>query len=79
MKVFIECEPVCTIEFHEGDELDRKILARLPDEDAQVGGGTIGTIKDFITRIFRKHPDIAVSFGETLDTEGTLALIDSRR
>ena len=71
----VECEPVCTVEFHEGDELDHKVLARLHGEAAQVDDGTVETIKDFITRIFMKFPDITVSFGETLDLDGTLALI----
>jgi inorganic pyrophosphatase len=75
----VECEPVCTVEFHEGDELDHKILARLPDEGVDVDAGTIESIKDFITRIFRKFPDVTASFGETLDLDGTLALIEGCR
>lgn len=47
--------------------------------ECEVDGGTIESIKEFITHIFKKFPDITVSFGETLDTEGTLALIDSCR
>jgi inorganic pyrophosphatase len=74
-----ECEPVCTVEFHEGDELDHKVLARLPDEDIEVDGGTIESIKEFIMLIFKKFPDITVSFGETLDLDGTLELVDRCR
>lgn len=72
------CEPACTLEFFEGDELDYKILCTLNGEDIMVTGEHVAAVKTFITEIFKGFPDVRVSFGKILDRAETMALIGRR-
>lgn len=75
----IECDPICALEFNEGNEKDYKVLGKRMDEDTVIDNNSIEIIKKFIIKIFKQFPDINISFGDVLNTVETNTLIKKRK
>jgi inorganic pyrophosphatase len=81
----VECEPVGVLEFFEEDETDHKVLAvpvsqtnEEPYElDEATGDSLQKELKEFITAIFKKYPEMTVRVGEILPRQAALDLIAS--
>ncbi len=76
---FVNCVPLCTLEFNEGTELDYKVFVRLEGEKTEADEAAIAVVKRFITEIFKKFPEVSISFGKILNKKDTLDLIDHRK
>jgi inorganic pyrophosphatase len=75
----VECEPIGLLEQHEGDEIDHKILARLPGQDVETGPELLQQLQSFIQAIFAAHPEIHVTVGPMLSRNAALDFIEKCR
>ena len=75
----VECEPIGLLEQHEGDELDHKILARLPGDTVETGPELLQELQSFIQAIFAAHPEIHVTVGPLLSREAALDFVEKSR
>ncbi|MFT3893993.1 MAG: inorganic diphosphatase [Anaerolineales bacterium] len=65
----VDCEPFGMLEQFEGDELDHKVLAVLPGQQAEITLELQKELKDFIHTLFRYLPDIQIRVGDILPKE----------
>ncbi len=72
----VECEPAGILDMTENDEKDCKILAVLPGNPAVVGPGVNQELREFITGIFRKFPDVQVTVGSVRSREEAIDRIE---
>jgi inorganic pyrophosphatase len=75
----VECEPIGLLEQHEGDEIDHKILARLPGDDVKTGPELLQKLQRFIQAIFSAHPEVHVRVGPMLSRDAALDFIEKSR
>lgn len=75
----IDCVPIGLLEQFENEEVDCKIITILEEDDFRFEQEYIGQIEHFILQIFKKHPEIVISFGEYKDGIYTVEYINNRR
>lgn len=75
----VECEPIGLLEQLEGEEVDHKILAALPGQDAPLSQELFRELQDFIYTVFAAFPDVDVRLGRLLPREIALRHIQSHR
>jgi inorganic pyrophosphatase len=75
----VDCEPIGLLEQHEGDEIDHKILARLPGQEVEISPELLQQLQSFIQAIFAAHPEIHVTVGPLLSREAALDHIEKCR
>ena len=68
----VECEPVGLLLQDENEEIDHKILAVLPGQDAALGQELLQELQEFIYAIFAKYPDMEIGVGPILPREAAL-------
>jgi inorganic pyrophosphatase len=68
----VECEPVGLLLQDEDGEIDHKILAVLPGQDAALGPELLQELQEFICAIFAVYPDMKVRVGPILPREAAL-------
>jgi len=67
----VRCETVAAFEFMEDDETEYKVLAVPEGTDCPDLTAAHATLTDFLRAIFRKYPEVRVSFGALLTKEET--------
>jgi len=75
----VECEPMGLLEQNEGDEIDHKVLAVLPDQQVDLNKDVLNKIQDFIYAIFANFPDVHITVGNLLPREDALRHIEELR
>ena len=75
----VECEVVGLLEQHEGEEIDHKVLAVLPDEQVDLNQVVEVRLQNFIYKAFAGHPEIKVTVGHILPREEALRHIEAFR
>jgi inorganic pyrophosphatase len=75
----VECESIGLLEQHEGDEIDHKILARLPGQDVEISPELLQQLQSFIQAIFAAYPDVHVTVGPMLSRDVALDYIEKCR
>ena len=68
----VECEPVGLLLQAEGEEIDHKVLAALPDQEIELGEELLLELQSFIYAIFARFPEVHVSVGPILPREAAL-------
>jgi inorganic pyrophosphatase len=68
----VECEPVGLLLQDEGGEIDHKILAVLPGQDAALGQELLEEMQEFIYAIITGIPDLKVRVGPILPRQAAL-------
>lgn len=68
----MECEPAGLLPQDEGGEVDHKILAVLPGQDAVFGPELLREFQVFISTIFAGYPDLEVRAGPILSREAAM-------
>jgi inorganic pyrophosphatase len=68
----VECEPVGLLLQDENGEIDHKILAVLPGQEAALGPELLQELQEFIYAIFAKAPDMKVRVGPILPRQAAL-------
>jgi len=68
----VECEPLGLLEQREGEEIDHKVLASLPDQPVEITEALQQEMQDFIYHIFSGHPEMHVTVGNILPREKAL-------
>ena len=68
----VECEPVGLLLQDENGEIDHKILAVLPGQDAALGQELLQELQEFIYAIFAKYPAMEIRVGPILPREAAL-------
>lgn len=68
----VDCEPFGLLEQFEGDELDHKVLAALPGQQARITPELQKELQDFIYTIFRNYPEVQIHVGDILPKEAAL-------
>jgi len=77
----VECEAMGMLEFFEGDEIDHKVLAYLPEEaasqpiDAAQREELRSELEKFIYHIFTRYPEMQVRVGRLLPQKSALDYI----
>lgn len=67
------------LEQFEGEEVDHKVLAVMPDSPRMLDPGVRDTLEAFIRELFRAHPRVKVRVGRLLGPEEATAFVDSHR
>ena len=75
----VECEAAGLLEQHEGEEIDHKVLAVLPDEQVDLNQVVEVRLQNFIYEAFAGHPEIKVTVGHILPREEALRHIEAFR
>jgi inorganic pyrophosphatase len=75
----VECEAAGLLEQHEGEEIDHKVLAVLPDEQVDLNHEVEVRLQNFIYEAFAGHPEIKITFGNILPREEALRHIEASR
>lgn len=75
----VEGEPAGLLEQFEDGEVDHKVLAILPGEDAPPPADIEGILSTFIAALFRPYPMIRVEVGRILDASEAATFIAARR
>jgi inorganic pyrophosphatase len=76
----VECDPVGLLEQDEDGEIDHKVLAAIPGQQAvEVGEGLLEELRDFIYAVFAQFPEVRVSIGRILPREAALHRIQEFR
>jgi inorganic pyrophosphatase len=73
--VTVRCETVAAFEFMENDEKEYKVLAVLAGAVSPDIQAVHAMLTDFLRTIFRKYPDVRVTFGKLLSREETDRII----
>ena len=68
----VDCEPVGLLLQYEGSEIDHKILAVLPGQQAALGPELLQELQEFIYAIFASHHDMRIGVGPILPREAAL-------
>jgi len=71
----VKCQTIAAFEFKENDEKEYKILAALDQTEPTDSTLVYATLVDFLKTIFKKYPDIHVSFGDLVTKEKTDRII----
>lgn len=73
----VECEVVGLLEQVEGDEIDHKALAVLPNQPAELNQERVEKLKGFLCVLFANHPEVKI--GNLLSREAALRHIEEFR
>ena len=68
----VECEPVGLLEQMEGDEVDHKVLARLPGQDVALDQALLEELRSFIAGLDAQFPEVAFKIGRILPREAAI-------
>jgi inorganic pyrophosphatase len=68
----VECEPIGLLLQDEAGEMDHKVLAALPGQEAAMGPELLQEMQTFICAIFAGHPELRVRVGPILPREAAL-------
>jgi inorganic pyrophosphatase len=68
----VECEPVGLLLQDENGEIDHKILAVLPGQEAALGPELLQELQEFIYAVFAEYPGAQVRVGPILPREAAL-------
>jgi inorganic pyrophosphatase len=71
----VECEPVGLLEQLEDGEVDHKVLAILPGQNAELNQELEHELRVFIEAVFRDFPETRVQVGRILSKEAALEYI----
>jgi inorganic pyrophosphatase len=74
----VRAEPVGLLEQIENDEIDHKVLAVPVGESWSVDASLQGTLRAFISDLFRPYADDRVEVGRLLGADVAMAFIASR-
>jgi len=74
----VRAEPVGLLEQIENDEIDHKVLAVPAGESWSVDASLQGTLRAFISDLFRPYADVRVEVGRILGADVAIAFIASR-
>jgi inorganic pyrophosphatase len=75
----MRAEPVGLLEQIENDEIDHKVLAVPAGESWSVDASSLqGTLRAFISDLFRPYADVRVEVGRVLGADAAMAFIASR-
>jgi len=73
----VECVPIGLLEQFEGEELDHKVLACIPSQEVEPDLELWQELRDFISAIFARFPEIKVKVGPILPREKALEYIQA--
>ena len=73
----VGCVPIGLIEQFEGEELDHKVLASIPGQEVEPDQELWKELRDFISAIFERFPEIKVNVGPILPREAALEYIQA--
>jgi inorganic pyrophosphatase len=68
----VECEPVGLLLQDENGEIDHKILAVLPGQEAALGPELLQELQEFIYAVFAEYPEGQVRVGPILPRDSAL-------
>jgi inorganic pyrophosphatase len=71
----VECEAIGLMEQFEGDELEHKILARLPGTEFEVTANLCETLTQFTYKLFERFKNVRVQVGQFLGRDQAEAQI----
>lgn len=74
----VDCVPIGLLEVYENEETDCKIICVLEGDDFSFDRKHIEQIKNFILKIFKKHPEINIQFGEYRDGNYAFNYVNER-
>lgn len=75
----VECEPIALLEQHEGEEIDHKVLAILPNQRIEITPEILKEIEDFIYAIFATSPEIHIRVGPVHPKETALRYVQEHQ
>lgn len=68
----VNCEPIGLLLQDENGEVDHKVLAVLPGQDAALGEELLRQLQEFIYEVFASYADVQVRVGPILPREAAL-------
>ncbi len=74
----VECEPVGLLLQDEGGEMDHKVLAALPGQDATIGPELFEVLQGFLSSIFASA-DVEIRVGPILPREAAVNYLQNSR
>jgi inorganic pyrophosphatase len=75
----VECEAAGLLEQYEGEEIDHKVLAVLPNEQMELNREIEERLQNFIHQAFAGYPEMKVTVGNILPREEALRHIEQSR
>ena len=69
----VACDPIGLLLQDEDGEVDHKVLAAIPSQNAVLGQELLQELQEFIYAIFANYPDMQVRVGPILPREAAIA------
>ncbi len=75
----VACEPAGLMEQYEGEEIDHKVLAVIPEQEMELGPKLLEELQEFIYAIFDTLPEAAVRVEGIVPKEAALRYLEAQQ